>query len=63
VVGGADEQVVGKEASQARERMAHRRLRQTDAACGTGHGAFSDQRVEGFQQVEVDGANIHETNI
>jgi hypothetical protein len=63
VVGGADEQVVGKEASQARERMAHRRLRQTYAARCAGHRPFSDQRIEGLQQIEVDGTYIHRTNV
>ena len=59
---GAHEQIVGKEAAQARQRVAHRRLRQADAAGGAGHGALVGQRVEGFQQVEVDRTNIHTTN-
>ena len=59
---GAHEQIVGEEAAQARQRVAHRRLRQADAAGGAGHGALADQRVEGFQQVEVDRSNIHATN-
>jgi hypothetical protein len=61
-IGGTDEQIVAKKASQARQRMAHRGLRQTDPARGAGHRAFSDQRVEGFQQVEVDSPDIHRTN-
>ena len=48
-----------KRLAQPRQRVAHRRLRQADAAGGAGHGALAHQRVEGFQQVEVDGANIH----
>ena len=59
---GAHEQIVGEQAAQARQGVAHRRLRQADAAGGAGHGALADQRVEGFQQVEVDGAYIHATN-
>ena len=59
---GAHEQIVGKQAAQARQRMAHRRLRQADPARGPGHRALADQRVEGFQQVEVDRTNIHRTN-
>ncbi len=34
---GAHEQIVGKQAAQARQRVAHRRLRQADAAGGAGH--------------------------
>src|SRR5262249_34612401 len=61
-VWGAHEEIIGKEAPQARQRMAHRWLRETDPARGSGHRTFSDQRVKGFQQVEVDGTNIHGTN-
>src|SRR5271165_1455835 len=61
-IGSADEEIVGKEIPEARQRMTHRRLRQTDPARGPGNGAFSDQRVKGLQQVEVDRPNIHRTN-
>ena len=56
---GAHEQIVGEQPAQPRQRVAHRRLRQPDAAGGAGHGALADQRVEGFQQVEVDRPDIH----
>ncbi len=59
---GAHEQIVGKQAAQARQRVAHRRLRQADPGGGAGHGALAGQRVEGFQQVEVDRPNIHAAN-
>ena len=59
---GAHEQIVGKQAAQARQRVAHRRLRQADAAGGAGHGALVGQRVEGFEQVEVDRTDIHTGN-
>ena len=42
--------------------MAHRRLLQTDPARRFGDSALSDQRIKGFQQIEVDGADIHGTN-
>ena len=61
-IGGADKQIVGKQIPQARQRMAHRGLRQPDPARRFGDGAFSDQRVKGFQQVEVDSVDIHRTN-
>ena len=56
------EEIVGKEAPQARQRVTHRRLRQTNPARGAGHGALAHQRVKGLQQVEVDGAYIHRPN-
>jgi hypothetical protein len=43
---GAHEQIVGKEAAQARQRVAHRRLRQADPFGGAGHGALVSQRIE-----------------
>ena len=61
-VRSAHEQIVGEEVPQARERMTHRRLRKTDAASSAGDGALAHQRVEGFEQVEVDGTNIHGEN-
>jgi len=42
----AHEQVVGKEAPQTRQGMAHRRLRQPDPAGGAGHGSLGHQGVE-----------------
>ena len=59
---GAHEQIVGKEVAQARQRVAQRRLRQADPFGGAGHGALVGQRVEGFQQVEVDRSDIHARN-
>ncbi len=59
---GAHEQIVGEQAAQPRQRMAHRRLRQAYPGGGAGHGALADQRVEGLQQIEVDATNIHSTN-
>jgi len=50
---------VAEKHAQPRQRMAHRRLRQADPGGGAGHGPLAIERVEGFQQVEVDRANIH----
>ena len=61
-VRGAHEQIVGEQPAQARQRVAHRRLRQADATGGTGYGALAVERVEGLQQVEVDRTNIHGMN-
>src|SRR5207248_11164552 len=58
----ADKQIVGEEAPEPRQRVAHRRLRQADAAGGAGHGTLAHQRVESFEEVEIDRPNIHPMN-
>ena len=58
----ADKQIVGEEIAQTRQRMAHRRLRQTDAPGGAGDRALGHQGVERFQEVQVDGADIHDAH-
>jgi hypothetical protein len=59
---GADEQLVRENTSEPRQGVAHRRLRQANAVGGTGDGALGHQRIERFQQIEVDGTDIHSAN-
>jgi hypothetical protein len=59
---GPDKQLVHENISEARQGVAHRRLRQADAACGASDRALGYQRVERLQQVQVECTNIHRTN-
>ena len=55
----AHEQRIVEQRSQARQRVAHRRLRQPDALAGNGDAAFGRNRVERAQQIQVDVRYIH----
>ena len=59
---GTDEQIIGEQVAQPRQRVAHRRLRKADPVAGAGHGALGGQRVKGFEEVEVDRPDIHAAN-
>jgi hypothetical protein len=59
---GAHEQLIAEKASEARQGMAHRGLREADPCRGPGHRALGHQRVERLQQVEVHRAYIHRAN-
>ena len=60
--GIAHEQLVGEQPAQPPERPAHRRLRQPDPRRRPRHRALADQRIERFQQVQIDRADIHSIN-
>lgn len=59
----AHEQRITDRVSQASERVAHRGLAQADAACGGGHAALAEERVEDHEQVEVEAGKIHHVNV
>ncbi len=58
----AHEQIVGEQFAQAAQSAAHRRLRQPDPGGRPRHRPLPDQRVERFQQVQIDGSDIHVMN-
>ena len=53
------QQRIAKEAAQAIERVARRRLRQVQPAGRPGDAALSKQGIEDEQQVQIDGPQIH----
>ena len=59
-VGLSAEQRVVEQAAELRVAVAHRRLRDADAPRGPRDAPLAKQRVERHEQVQVDGADIHD---
>ena len=59
VVAAAHEQLVPERVAQPIEGVADRRLAQPDHVAGPRHAALLHQRVEGLEQVEIEGGEIH----